>query len=155
MEITLYIISGALILSLIISIILLARIKYLGDVIKELKEEKNKESKKREDLVKIKVGDKVLHNASLTHTDPTTKVVESFNLLYELEVIDVAESKIKVKGIDFTSNDAFARKSTNKSSLITYINNKWIDKKEAQILINSKQSLRDEKLEKLFSKNLK
>jgi preprotein translocase subunit SecA len=126
----------------------------LDEKVAELEKEKSKEQRKSQELTKIKVGDKVLHTASLSYTDPTTKVVsETFSLLYELEVIEVAESKLKVKGVDFTSNDKFARDPGNKASLISYINNKWIDKKEAQVLINSKQASRDEKLEKLFSKS--
>ncbi len=128
------------------------KVKELNEKIADVQKEKNNESKKRAELTNIKKGDRALHSTSLNYTDPTTKEVESFTLLYEVEVLEVAESKIKVKGIDFTSNDKFPRIAGNKATLITYITGKWIDKKEAQILIDGKQASRDEKLEKLFSK---
>lgn len=114
--------------------------------------EKNKAKKDRDNFISIKEGDKILYDSSLTHTDPTTNKVTSFSLLYEMEVIEVAKDKLKVKALNFTSNDSFARDANNKSGLISYMSNKWIDKKDAQPVINTTKANRSSKLEKLLEK---
>lgn len=116
------------------------------------KRDKDNARKDRDNFIAIKVGDKVLHDASLTHTDKATNNVTSFKLLYELEVIEVSRNKLKVKALDYTSNDSFPRDPANKQSLITYMTNKWIDKVEAQPIINTTKLNRANKIDSLLKK---
>ena len=63
-----------------------------------------------------------------------------------------SRNKLKVKALDYTSNDAFPRDPANKQSLITYMTNKWIDKVEAQPIINTTKLNRANKIDSLLKK---
>ena len=103
-------------------------------------------------LFEIKEGDNILFDYSLTHTDPNSNKKTTFSVLYEAEVLKSTIDRVKVKGIDYTSSDDFARKSNNKPAIVNYITNKWIDKNDVELIINSTKINRENKIDKLLSK---
>jgi hypothetical protein len=124
------------------------RIKKLKDTIKQLKSELNKQNQKQQEFVKFYVGAKVLiSDCSLSHTDSAGKKT-SFSVDYECEVIDVSETEIKITALNFIGNDTFSRDPQNKSGIIAFMQNRWVSKKEAQLIMDESHK-RQVKLDKL------
>jgi len=89
----------------------------------------------------------LIYNFGLeTQTNPKT----SFNVTYEVEIIEASESRVKVSAYDFTSSDSFARDPKNKSSIIGFYQNQWIPKKDVELLMD-KSDIRDNKIEQILS----
>ena len=56
----------------------------------------------------------------------------------------------QVKAIEFTSNDKFAKDPKNKSSIINFLQNKWVSKKEIELIVDD-QMRRDRKLQQILN----
>jgi len=106
----------------------------------------DKTLKDAEELVSIEPGDKaILPDYGLQHTD--TK--ESFSITYEVEVLEVSLDKVKVKAINFTSEDKFAKDPKNKSSIINFLQDKWVKKDDIELIIDDSMR-RDRKLQQIL-----
>jgi hypothetical protein len=94
-------------------------------------------------ILSINPGDKVLYIASLSlkNNDETKFIVK-----YEAEVVMKTELKVKLKAIDYTSEDDYARGVANRNSIISYMNNKWINIHSVELIIDN-STLRDIKLD--------
>jgi uncharacterized lipoprotein YehR (DUF1307 family) len=77
----------------------------------------------------------------------TDKKIE-FTVDYEVEVVDISETEIKVKALNFVGNDSFSRDPQNRQSIISFLQDKWISKNEAQLILDESYS-RQSKLEEL------
>ncbi len=112
-----------------------------------MKNEVEKTKQDQEDLVSIDVGDRaIIPNYGLTHTE--TK--EDFHVTYEVEIVEVSTKKVKVRAVDFTSTDSFARNSKNKQSIIQFLQDKWVDRKSIELVVDE-QMRRDKKLKQILS----
>ncbi len=58
--------------------------------------------------------------------------------------------KVKVKAIDYTSTDRFAKDPKNKSAIINFLQNKWVNKKDIELIIDDSMR-RDRKLQQILS----
>ena len=58
--------------------------------------------------------------------------------------------KVKVKAINFTSNDKFAKDSKNKSAIINFLQDKWVNKKDIELIIDDSMR-RDRKLQQILN----
>ena len=58
--------------------------------------------------------------------------------------------KVKVNAVDYTSNDKFAKDPNNRSSIINFLQNKWISKKEIELIVDD-QMRRDRKLQQILN----
>ena len=106
----------------------------------------DKTLKDAEELVSIEPGDKaILPDYGLQHTD--TK--ESFHITYEVEVVEVSLDKVKVKAISFTSEDKFAKDPKNKTSIINFLQDKWVKKDDIELIIDDSMR-RDRKLQQIL-----
>ena len=106
----------------------------------------DKTLKDAEELVSIEPGDKaILPDYGLQHTD--TK--ESFHITYEVEVVEVSLDKVKVKAINFTSEDKFAKNPKNKASIINFLQDKWVKKDDIELIIDDSMR-RDRKLQQIL-----
>ena len=106
----------------------------------------DKTLKDAEELVSIEPGDKaILPDYGLQHTD--TK--ESFHITYEVEVVEVSLDKVKVKAINFTSEDKFAKDPKNKTSIINFLQDKWVKKDDIELIIDDSMR-RDRKLQQIL-----
>ena len=79
-----------------------------------------------------------------------TSTQASFKVNYEVEILEVSESKVKVSAYDFTSTDSFARDPSNKKAIIGFFQNQWVTKKEIELLVD-KTDIRDSKIEQILS----
>ena len=145
MEIAVVVLSFSVLVSLCLIAFLYSRNLALQKVVSNMKSEVEKTKKDQEELVSIDVGDKaIIPNYGLTHTD--TK--EDFHVTYEVEVLEVSTKKVKVRAVSFTSNDKFARDPKNKQSIIHFLQDKWVDRKSIELLVDD-QMRREKKLKQL------
>lgn len=106
----------------------------------------DKTLKDAEELVSIEPGDKaILPDYGLQHTE--TK--ESFTVTYEVEVVEVSLDKVKVKAVDFTSEDKFAKDPKNKSAIVNFLQDKWVKKDSIELIIDDSMR-RDRKLQQIL-----
>ena len=54
------------------------------------------------------------------------------------------------KTFDYTSNDKFAKDPNNRSSIINFLQNKWISKKDIELIVDD-QMRRDRKLQQILN----
>jgi len=154
MEIALIVLSFAVLISLIFIGKLYSKIEKIQDENKELKSVVDankalldKTLKDAEELVSIDPGDRaILPDYGLKQVDTN----ESFEVTYEVEIVEVAMDKVKVKAIGFTSNDRFAKDPKNKSSIINFLQDKWVKKKDIELIIDDSMR-RDRKLQQILS----
>jgi phage repressor protein C with HTH and peptisase S24 domain len=103
--------------------------------------------KDSEELVSIEPGDKaIVPDYGLTNTE--TK--ENFHVTYEVEVLEVSVDKVKVNAVDYTSTDGYARDPQNKHSIINFLQNKWVDRGDIELIIDDSMR-RDRKLHQILN----
>lgn len=147
MELTLVVLSFSVLVSLVFIGFLYFKNVDLQKKMTGLKLEVKKTKKAQEDLVSIDTGDRaLLPEYGLTTIDTN----ENFHVTYEIEITEVSMDKVKVKAIDFTSNDKFAKDPKNKSSIINFLQNKWVSKKEIELIVDD-QMRRDRKLQQILN----
>lgn len=114
-----------------------------------LKKSSDKVRKYTDDLLSIKVGDRaILPNYELVYDKTDSYKTDSFHVNYEVEIIEISTSKVKVKAIDFQSNDTIGRDPKNKSRIIAFMQNKWVDKSDLELVVDDRMR-RDRKLRDL------
>jgi len=147
MELTLVVLSFSVLVSLIFIGVLYFKNIDLQKEMTSLRSEVKKTKKSQEDLVSIDPGDRaILPEYGLKQIDTN----ESFHVTYEIEITEVSIDKVKVNAVDYTSNDKFARDPNNRSSIINFLQNKWISKKEIELIVND-QMRRDRKLQQILN----
>lgn len=151
MEIAIVILSITLFLSIILLGILFDKYSKLlnnySDTVTSVKKEKEKLDK----LVQIEPGDNaIIPNYGLQYTDDSTgeDVITSFKVTYEVEIIEVAKDKVKVKANGFTSTDSIARDPKKKQGIIDFLQDKWVDKSSIELVMDA-QKRRNIKLNEL------
>ena len=147
MELTLVVLSFSVLVSLIFIGVLYFKNIDLQKEMTSLRSEVKKTKKSQEDLVSIDPGDRaILPEYGLKQIDTN----ESFHVTYEIEITEVSIDKVKVNAVDYTSNDKFARDPNNRSSIINFLQNKWISKKEIELIVDD-QMRRDRKLQQILN----
>ena len=146
MEISLIILSIALSLNIIFIIRLYETNSKLKSEVEMLKSEVEKSKQDKQELVSIDPGDRaIIPNYTLIQTD--TK--EKFSVTYEVEILEVSIDKVKVKAIDFTSNDKFGKDPKHKSAIIDFMKDKWISKRDIELIVDDSMR-RDAKLQEIL-----
>lgn len=74
-----------------------------------------------------------------------TKTKESFEVLYEVEVIDVSTKKIKIKAIDYYTEDKKANESSSRNEILSHCNNIWINRSNFDLIVE-RRNLREMKI---------
>jgi len=100
--------------------------------------------KTKTNLLTVNQGDKVICKQSLSKK----KDNHTFEVLFECNVIEATEKKLKINAFDFTSSDDWANKE--KQSVINYFQDKWVDRSECDIIMDQ-QHIRDTKLNDLLN----
>lgn len=99
---------------------------------------------KTSNYYKITKGSKgLVHGYGLEWT--ATK--KAFKVDYEVDILDVTSSKVKVSAFDFTSNDTNANDPKNKTGVLSHLQNHWIDISKVSLIINESAISRDKKLD--------
>jgi hypothetical protein len=146
MEASLIILSITLFLSIIFNHRLYTVNSSLKSENDKLKSEVEKSKKDKKELVSIDPGDRaIIPNYGMMQTD--TK--ETFEVTYEVEIIEVSIDKVKVKAIDFTSTDKFGRDPKHKNAIIDFMKDKWISKKDIELIVDDSMR-RDVKLQEIL-----
>lgn len=119
-------------------------IKKLTSEVSELKNKISQQNQKQKSLLKFYIGSKALLNDYSLIADKKTE----FTVDYEVEVVDISETEIKVRALNFVGNHDYSRDPKNKSHIIGYMQDKWISKNKAQLIMDESHN-RQAKLEEL------
>jgi hypothetical protein len=131
-----------------------AKEKELYDKIQEVEAEKSYVRKTKEELFKIEPGDRgvlIDYNIVTTYAD-NSKPKRSYHVTFEVEVIEVSDKKLKVRAIDYVSNDAYANDPANKTNILNVINIKgsWINKDDIELILDDTKR-RDQKIDDVLN----
>ena len=147
MELALIVLSFAVLVSLIFIGKLYSKNVSLQVEMTNMKLTVDKINQAQEDLISIDTGDRaILPDYGLEHTE--TK--ENFHVTYEVEVLEVSMDKVKVKAINYTSSDKFARDPKNKQAIINFLQDKWVNKKDIELIVDDSMR-RDRKLQQILN----
>lgn len=147
MELAVIVLSFTVLVSLVFIGLLYSKNVGLQKEIVNMKLTVDKVSQAQEELVSIDPGDRaILPDYGLSHTE--TK--EDFHVTYEVEILEVSVDKVKVKAIDYTSTDKFAKDPKNKSAIINFLQDKWVKKKDIELIIDDSMR-RDRKLQQILN----
>jgi len=128
---------------------LILKLKDLTLKIDDLNGQLDKQKEKQKSFLKFYVGSKALLNDfGLEHTDSTTGKKTSFTVDYEVEIVDISETQIKVRAVNFNGNDSWSRDPQHKQGIIAFMQDKWVSKKDAQLIMDEAHN-RQVKLEEL------
>lgn len=120
------------------------KLKNSNDKLRDKDSELNTKTK----ILKISPGDKgIIYNYEL---QMGKEKPQEFKVTYEVEILEISKDKLKVKAIDYTSFDSIANDPTNKPGIIKFLENKWVDKKDVEIVIDDARR-RNEKIEEVLS----
>ena len=70
---------------------------------------------------------------------------DEFKVNYQVDILEVSKTKIKVTAYDFTSDDAIGKDPSMRTPIIDFMKEKWVDKKNSEIMLDE-ESIRDKKL---------
>lgn len=147
MELALIVLSFAILVSLIFIGKLYSSNVSLQKEVTNMKLTIDKVNQAQEELISIDTGDRaILPDYGLQHTD--TK--ENFSVTYEVEVLEVSMDKVKVKAINYTSTDKFAKDPKNKQAIINFLQDKWVNKKDIELIVDDSMR-RDRKLQQILN----
>lgn len=111
---------------------------------------KVKEADSKEPDFKVQVGSRgVIADFGLI----ANKTKHEYKVTYEIEVLEVGSTMLKVKANDFTSNDTYASDPVNRQSILNVlnVNNPWVDISDVDLLVDDTMR-RNNKLEQLLDK---
>jgi len=147
MELALIVLSFTVLICLIFIGKLYSKNVSLQIEIANMKLTVDKVNQAQEELISIDTGDRaIIPDYGLQHTD--TK--ESFSVTYEVEITEVSMDKVKVKAIDYTSTDKFAKDPKNKQAIINFLQDKWVNKKDIELIVDDSMR-RDRKLQQILN----
>lgn len=132
--------------SLLFNIKLYNKITELNNQVNTVEQELRKTLDDAKELIEIEAGDNAIISDYRLQTKGDNPI--KFCVTYEVEILEVSLDNVKVKTIDYQSNDSYANDPANKQSILNYINGKWFNKSEVEILIDEKKK-RNIKLNKL------
>ena len=141
-------------ISLLISILFIISLYDKCDTIrKELDNVRSsvvKEKQKLDNLVSIEPGDTcIIPDYRLTNTDETRNPIQiNFGVTYEAEILEVSKDKLKVRAVNYTSNDKFPRDPKNRKGIIDFLQDKWVDKSSVELVMDTRKR-RNIKLDEL------
>ncbi len=128
---------------------LILRVKDLKVKISDLNTQLDKQKEKQKSFLKFYIGSKALLNDfNLSHTDSTTGKKTEFSVDYEVEVVDISETQIKVRATGFNGNDKWSKDPQHRQGIIAFMQDRWVSKKDAQLIMDEAHN-RQVKLEEL------
>ena len=84
----------------------------------------------------IEPGDSaILPEFGLTSKDDN----QSFTVDYEVDIVEVSEDRVKVRATGYTSHDSYAKDPANKQSIIAFMQDHWVKKREIEIVMDDKK----------------
>ena len=132
--------------SLLFNIKLYNKIIELNNQVNVTERELKKTLDDAKELIEIEAGDNAIISDYRLKTRGDQPI--EFGVTYEVEIIEVSLDNVKVKAIDYQSNDSYPNDPANKQSILNFINGKWFNKSEVELLMDDKKR-RSIKLSKL------
>ena len=84
----------------------------------------------------IEPGDSaILPEFGLTSKDDN----QSFTVDYEVDIVEVSEDRVKVRATGYTSHDSYAKDPANKQSIIAFMQDHWVKKRDIEIVMDDKK----------------
>ena len=131
------VLASLALISIIFSIVLFTKVIELNKELDNTKRDLTKVKEDAQELVEIEEGD----NAIIPNYGLSTKGDKpvSFTVTYEVEILEVAVDSVKVKAIDYKSQDSYAKDPTNRSSIINFLQDTWLKKHEVEMVMDDKK----------------
>lgn len=152
------ILSGSILLSLILVFKLLSNnYKLRNELTKRDSDISDLESKNSSLLSRIKSmnekGSLIPGDKAVMFDYPLTAKKEriSFKVTYEVEIVEVTEKNVKVKALDYTSDDDFAKDISNKAGIIAFMQDRWVSISSIELIINKTSEKRNSKIDSILS----
>ena len=121
----------------------------LRNEVEDLKNQLSKTKKDKEEITSIDPGDKaIIPNYGLKYTSTN----ESFEVTYEVEIVEVSMDKVKVRAVNFTSNDKAGKDPSNRQGILDFMKDKWISKRDIDLVVDESMR-RDVKLKEILGDN--
>lgn len=121
----------------------------LREEVSKLTSEVSKTKKDKQELISIDAGDKaIVSDYHLVYGQGTVNEIK-FSVTYEVEIVEVSMDKVKVKATDFIANDKTGRDPSNRQGILDFMQNKWIDKKDIELVVDNSMR-RDAKLQEIL-----
>lgn len=139
-------ISVFAIISVVFNIILYNKVLELLKLSNDTKRDLEKIKEDAVELVEIEPGDNGIISDFGLSTKDETQI--HFKVTYEVEILEVSVDSLKVKVLDYTSTDSYAKDPANKNSIINFMNEKWVKRDEVELIMDTKKR-RNIKLNKL------
>lgn len=136
-NIILLVLAVIALLSIVFAIILFTKVLDLNEKLNNANRDLLKIKEDAQELVEIEEGD----NAIIPNYGLMTKGDNpvSFQVTYEVEILEVSVDSVKVKAIDYKSQDSYAKDPSNKQSIINFLQDTWLKKHEVEMVMDDKK----------------
>ena len=131
------VLAGITLISIVFSMILFTKVLELNKELDKAKLDLNKTKEDAQELVEIEVGDNAIvpnYGLSTKGDKPVT-----FEVTYEVEILEVSVDSVKVKAVDYKSHDSYANDPTNKQAILNFINGSWLKRHNVEILMDERK----------------
>ena len=131
------VLASLTLISIIFSIVLFTKVIELNKELDNAKRDLTKVKEDAQELVEIEEGD----NAIIPNYGLSTKGDKpvSFTVTYEVEILEVSVDSVKVKAIDYKSQDSYAKDPSNKQAIINFLQDTWLKKHEVEMVMDNKK----------------
>ena len=136
-NIIMLVLASLTLISIIFSIVLFTKVIELNKELDNAKRDLTKVKEDAQELVEIEEGD----NAIIPNYGLSTKGDKpvSFTVTYEVEILEVSVDSVKVKAIDYKSQDSYAKDPSNKQAIINFLQDTWLKKHEVEMVMDDKK----------------
>jgi len=136
-NIIMLVLASLTLISIVFAKILFTKVIELNKELDKAKLDLNKTKEDAQELVEIEVGDNAIvpnYGLSTKGDKPVT-----FEVTYEVEILEVSVDSVKVKAFDYRSHDSYANDPTNKQAILNFINGSWLKRHNVEILMDEKK----------------
>lgn len=136
-NIIILVLAGITLISIVFSMILFTKVIELNKELDNAKLDLTKTIADSQELIEIEAGD----SAIITNYGLATKGDNpvSFTVTYEVEILEVSVDSVKVKAIDYKSQDSYAKDPANKKAIIGFLQDTWLKKHEVEMVMDNKK----------------
>lgn len=136
-NIIILVLASLTLISIVFAIILFTKVLDLKDELNKANKDLTKTIADSQELIEIESGD----SAIVTNYGLATKGDNpvSFTVTYEVEILEVSVDSVKVKAIDYKSQDSYAKDPANKKAIIGFLQDTWLKKHEVEMVMDNKK----------------
>jgi hypothetical protein len=136
-NIIILVLASLTLISIVFAIILFTKVLNLKDELNKANKDLTKTIADSQELIEIEAGD----SAIVTNYGLATKGDNpvSFTVTYEVEILEVSVDSVKVKAIDYKSQDSYAKDPANKKAIIGFLQDTWLKKHDVEMVMDNKK----------------